>query len=144
MILPAESSKERPSLRLRLMRFVLSKLVSRQGKRIFFVTSLYCHTFHLDSLRADAIAKLNRVMGLVSDEKGLHFPILFHDMVWKGTSINDVLAAHSLDTTLSEETVQELSTQLVDLAPPFIDYGRADMVEDVANLLRNSNRLVIA
>lgn len=141
MILTAESSKERLSLRLRLMRFMLSKLVSRQGKRIFFVTSLYCHAYHLDSLKADAITKLNRVMGLVSDEKGLHFPILFHEMVWKGTHVNDVLATHSLDEPLSEDAVQSLSAQLVDMAPKFINYGRKDMVEDVADLLRNSNRL---
>lgn len=138
------SAKEPLPFTLRLLRFVLSKLVSRQGKRIFFVTSLYCHAFHLDTLRADAIAKLNRVMGLVNDEKGLHFPILFHDMVWSGTPIDEVLAGFTFDQPLTDETLQALSSKVVDLAPPFIDYGRDRMVSDVIDLLRNSNRLSFA
>jgi hypothetical protein len=131
-----------PILR-RLLSWVISW--SRHGKRVFFITSLYSHIVRIDSLRAEAISKLNEIMGLARRETALHLPMAYHEVVWHNTGIDKVLSEELLNKDISEEQALELSKRVVKLTPRWIKYGREnDMVNDVFDLIRNGSLLAAA
>lgn len=130
-----------------LVRRLLSILVSRSrhGKRLFFITSLYSHVVRIEQLRADAVSKLNELLGLARRVNALHLPMAFPDVVWQDTTIDSVLNEELLSTDISDEHAMLISKRVVDIAPGWIKYGREDdMVHDVFNLIRNGSRLAAA
>lgn len=137
------SNDQRASSLVRtVIEFILSKLVNQHTKRIIFVTSLYTRVSRLDQLQHSAVAKLNQVMVLASNEDSLSFTARLQSVIWNKTEINNVLSPEVLSRGLSEEQKRELSTRVVDMAPKCLRYGKPSMIKDVQNLLSQLDQLV--
>lgn len=136
---------QRPGNRGRtILEFILSKLVNRHTKRIIFVTSLYTRVSHLTQLEASAVAKLNQLMVLATNEESLSFSSRLQNIVWGRTHIDETLTPEILRTGLTDARCEELSTKVVDMSPRWLRYEKPRMIQDVANLLRQSPQLAVA
>lgn len=138
----ASNDQRASSLVRTVMGFILSKLVNQHTKRIIFVTSLYTRMSRLDKLQQSAVAKLNQVMVLASNEDSLSFTSRLQSVIWNRTEINNLLSPEMLRRGLSEEQRRELSTRVVDMAPKCLRYGKPSMIKDVQNLLSQFDRLL--
>jgi hypothetical protein len=127
-----------------ILEFVLSKVLSRHGKRILFITSLYFQVVQIERLKADAIQKLNSIMKLAHAEEALQLPVAMRGMVWNSTAIQDTLTAELMDQDITDERANEISEKVVSMAPPWLRYGSRDMVKDVVDLIRNGSQLAAA
>lgn len=127
-----------------LLQFVLSKVLSRHGKRILFVTSLYVQVVQLERLKADAIKKLNAIMRLAQAEEALQLPVAMRGIVWNSTPLQDTLTAELMDQEITEDQAFEISEKVVSMAPRFLNYGHTQMVRDVRDLIRNGSWLAAA
>ncbi|QVD49392.1 hypothetical protein LUCX_322 [Xanthomonas phage vB_XciM_LucasX] len=137
---PGTSSRVRA-----VVEFCLSKLVSEHAKRIIFVTSLYARMSRLEKLQAAAIDKLNHFMVLATNSASLPLPSRLQNVIWKSTSLNDMLSPEILKTPLTPEQRRELSTKVVDITPGWLRYGtKPSMIDDVGNLLSPSGRMAMA
>lgn len=127
----------------RLLSLAISR--SRHGKRLFFITSLYSHVVRIEHLRAEAVSKLNEIMGLARREEALQFPVAYHEVVWNNTGIDTVLSEELLNKDIADDQALEVSRKVVRLTPKWIRYGREDdMVQDVFELIRNGSSLAAA
>lgn len=128
---------------LALLKFCLSSLTSRHGKRIVFITSLYLQVMHIEKLRNEAVTKLNSIMHLAYDEASIHLPLVIRNIIWKGTNLSKELNYDLLEGELSDERAIEISKRVVEISPKWIHYGRnEDMVRDVFTLIQNGKNLV--
>jgi hypothetical protein len=126
----------------RLTIYVLSKLTSRHGKKLIFLTSLYFQfipTAIADrrhrELDKEAIQKLNRAMELTEDSHALLFPALIRDFVWRDPTICEALRQERLDEVDRERAIA-LSERIVDGMSNSLRYGRrTDMIDDVVNMI---------
>jgi hypothetical protein len=114
---------------------ILSKLVNEHTKRIIFITSLYARVSRIDKLQQSAMVKLNQLMVLATNESSLPFSARLHQLVWGGTDLTDVLTPELLQSRLNEDQRRELSTQVVDMTPKCLRYGKLAMIKDVQKLL---------
>ena len=121
--------------------FLMSKVTSRHGKRIIFVTSLYFKVVRIERLKTDAIAKLNTIMQLATSEDALRLPAALRGMVWRFSELPEALNEEILDTEVSMEEALELSEKVVAASPVWVRYGRDDMVKDVLDLIRQGGQL---
>ncbi|WJJ55156.1 hypothetical protein [Xanthomonas phage RTH11] len=129
------------------MEFILSKFVNQHTRRIIFVTSLFTRTSRLDRLQQSAVAKLNQVMVLASNDSSLPLASRLHNLVWRGTDLNSVLSAEVMHgvPVMTEAQLRDLSTRVVDTAPKYLRYGaKPDMIRDVFRLLTQSGKMVPA
>lgn len=124
------------------MEYCLSKLISRHGKRILFITSLYFQVVQIERLKADAISKLNSIMHLAHSEEALKLPAAIRSIVWNKADIARELTVDQLDGDISEEKAKEISAKVVAMAPSWIRYGRTDdMIKDVVDLICNGHQI---
>lgn len=114
---------------------ILSKLVNQHTKRIIFVTSLYTRVSRLEKLQQSAVAKLNQLMVLATNENSLPLATRLQSVIWNNTEINTTLSPDVLNGPLSEEQKRELSTRVVDMSPSWLRYGKPSMIKDVQKLL---------
>lgn len=126
------------------LEFILSKVLSRHGKRILFITSLYFQVVQIERLKADAIRKLNTIMKLAHAEEALQLPVAMRGLVWNSTAIQQTLSAELMDQNISDDRAQKISEEVVSLAPTWLRYGSQDMVKDVIELIRNGPQLAAA
>lgn len=124
--------------------FFLSKLVNQHTKRIIFVTSLYSRMSRMETLQQSAVAKLNQLMVLATNEDSLSFSARLQSVIWNKTALNSVLTPEVLQSNLSEEQRRELSTAVVDMAPRWLRYQKPSMIKDIYSLLSHSDELVPA
>lgn len=129
------NDQQPPSLVRSVFEALLSKLVNQHTKRILFVTSLYTRVSRLDKLQQSAVAKLNQLMVLATDEKSLPLATRLQSFIWNNTEINDALSPDVLSNQMSEEEKHELSTRVVDMCPIWLRYGKPNMIRDVQKLL---------
>lgn len=127
-----------------IMEYILSKLVNRHTKRIIFVTSLYTRVSRLTQLEAAAVAKLNQLMVLATNEDSLTFTSRLQNVVWSQTPLEETLTPEILRTGLTDARCEELSTRVVDMSPKWLRYEKPRMIQDVASLLRQSPQLAAA
>lgn len=127
-----------------VLEFCLSKLISRHGKRVLFVTSLYMEVVRLGRLKAEALGKLNTLMKIASCESALRLPVAMRGMVWSETGLSRELGEQLLDHELSDVEVRELSKKVVALTPSWLRYEPPAMATDVYELIRNSSQLAAA
>lgn len=127
----------------RLFQTFVEKAVSRHGKRVFFITSLYFELVEIEKLRSDAVAKLNQIMRIAHDDAALQLPAAMRGMVWGNTPLHEALDADLLGQEISETRAREISEKIVDMSPQWLRYGRrTDMIDDVLDLIRNGGQLV--
>ena len=124
--------------------FLMSKLTSRHGKRIIFITSLYFQVVRLERLKSDAMTKLNEIMSLAACEDALRFPVAIRGMVWHNTDLSSTLSEELLDTDISEDRVKEISERVVGLTPKWLRYGQTEMLADVGALIRGGSLMATA
>lgn len=120
----------------RVVSFVLSKMLSNHGKRVMFVTSLYSRVVRFESLKAEAIEKLNDVMQLASNPNALELPTMAKNFIWKDRDIQTLLNETTLRNNIPEAEAQVISESVVDLAPHWLQYPRDKMIDDVMSLIR--------
>lgn len=129
----------------KLLQTLLEKAVSRHGKRVFFITSLYFELVQIEKLRSDAVAKLNQIMRIAHDDAALQLPAAMRGMVWGNTPLHEALDADLLGQEISDTRAREISEKVVDMSPQWLRYGRrSDMIDDVLDLIRNGGQLVAA
>lgn len=139
------SSNQRASSLVRTVtEFFLSKLVNQHTRRIIFITSLYSRVSSLEKLQQSAVAKLNQLMVLATNEDSLSFSARLQNVIWNRTEINSRLNAEVFRGQLSEEEIRSLATDVVDMAPGWLRYPKSSMIKDVYNLLTHSDELVHA
>ena len=115
-----------------------------------FVTSLYSRIVRLDTLKAEAIEKLNDVMHLATNNNALALPALTNNMIWKDANLQSVLNEAVLRDEIPEAKAKEISEQVVDMAPAWLHYSRdsmnsrESMIQDVMCLIRQGNELPMA
>lgn len=132
-------------LKAHLFAFMVSKLASNHGKRVLYITSLYCHVVRFERMQKDAIAKLNRVMQVAHRERAMDLPVAMRQYVWQDTSIDDLLNEDLLSGTLTATKARDLSAKVVDLAPAWLRYGpRERMVQETFELLSKGGQLAAA
>lgn len=125
--------------------FLLSKLISRHGKRIVFITSLYFQVVRIERLKSEGMAKLNQLMGLAASEDALQLPTLLRGMVWKNTDLGNALNEEALDSEITEARAEGIAKRVVEMAPAWVRYGRqTDMVDDVKKLIQNGSMMAAA
>ena len=124
--------------------FVLSKVLSRHGKRVLFVTSLYFQVVQIEQLKAEAISKLNTIMKLAHDDDALQLPAAVRGVVWNSTAIQDTLSVELRDQTLTDDRAHEIAEKVVSMTAPWLRYGSQNMVKDVFDLIRNGHQLAAA
>ena len=130
------------------MEFLVSKLTSRHGKRIIFITSLYFHVVRIEQMKLDAIRKLNQVMKLAANEGALVLPTAIRGFVWRDpnlTNLSNELSEEHLSQSVPQERAVEISERVVDTMPKWLAYGpRKEMVDDVCDLIQNGDKLAQA
>lgn len=127
-----------------VLEFVASKMFSKHGKRIMFITSLYAQLTQLDSLKAEAVSKLNSVMGLATREEAIQFPAAISSVVWRGKDVTSVLTADMMDQNVDAMRIHEVAKKLVDLCPRWMRYPVPEMERDVATLILNGREMAQA
>lgn len=128
-----------------VLEFFASKVFSKHGKRIMFISSLYVQVTQLERLKAEVVSKLNSVMGLATREEAIHFPAAISSIVWRGTEVKSVLTKELLDQNVDAQRAKEVATQVVDLCPRWIRYAAKNVMEaDVANLILNGRAVAQA
>ncbi len=140
----ASNDQRASSLVRTVMEFILSKLVNQHTKRIIFVTSLYTRMSRMETLQHSAVAKLNQLMVLATNEDSLSFSARLQSVIWNKTALNSVLTPEVLHMQLSEEQRREISTQVVDMAPRWLRYQKPSMIKDICSLLTHTDELVPA
>jgi hypothetical protein len=119
-----------------VMGSILSKLVNQHTKRIILMTSLYARVSRMEKLQQSAMAKLNQLMVLATNENSLSFSARFHSVIWRDTNLAGILTPEVLQSHMNEEQRRELSTQVVDMSPMCLRYGsKCQMIKDVQTLL---------
>jgi hypothetical protein len=130
------SKDQRASSMLRtVVETIQSKHVKHHTKRIIFVSSLYTRVSRLEKLQQSAVAKLNQLMVLATNENSLPLATRLQSVIWNNTEINTTLSPDVLNGPLSEEQKRELSTRVVDMSPSWLRYGKPSMIKDVQKLL---------
>jgi len=131
-------------LRSRVLDFLLTRCISKHGKRILFITSLYAQLVRRDQLRIEAVSKLNVLMDLSSSDSALRFPSTFTSMIWQGTELGPELVARALEPNLPEESIWDIAARMVSIAPGWMPYARRDvMVHDVFNLIQGCRETLV-
>lgn len=128
---------------LRLVGFSFaSLLLPTHGKRILFIASLYCYIARLDSLRDEALEKLNAATSLAKYGTALRFPAAVRDMVWGDVNVQSVLTMDVLNNEVTLKRAQEIAENVVAISPKWVRYrNRRAMVEDVRELIQNTTNL---
>lgn len=109
------------------------------------MTTLYFHVAHIERLNADAVSKLNALMGLVKREDALKLPTLIHNLVWNDTQIDTALSEIVTDQDATPEKIRAVSEKIVDMSHKRFRYGRyEDMVQQVQKLISSSHQLAAA
>lgn len=122
-----------------VLEFLGSKFVSKHGKRVMFIASLYAQITQLERMKAEVIAKLNAVMGLkITREAAADFPAAVSDIVWRGTDVGSLIAQELSTGIVDEYRAQQLSARIVRISPPWFRYGPREMEADVKKLLMTS------
>ncbi len=130
---------------VRTLEFLASKMCSKHGKRILFISSLYVQVTQLERMKADTVSKLNRVMGLnVRREEAVHFPAVISSLVWRGMSVGAVLSREMMSQHVDDQRVREVSAKVVEISPRWLRYGEGDMINDVAKFILNGHELAAA
>lgn len=128
------------------LEYVLSKVISRHGKRIFFITSLYFQVVQIEKLKAEALSKLNAIMKLAHHEEALRLPAALRGRVWDSTALHATLSGELLDQDVTDERAKEISRKVVELTPHWLRYGHPDsgtteMEKDIVQLIRSGKEL---
>lgn len=127
---------------MHLLDIALSKLISKHGKRVLFITSLYAQLVRRDQLRLDAVYKLNVLMNISSSADALRFPTTFTGMIWSKRPLPPELVADALNPNLPEETIWSIASDIVRSAPTWMPYARRDVMEhDVYNLIQSCRNI---
>lgn len=122
-----------------VLEFIGSKFVSKHGRRVMFIASLYAQITQLERMRAEVIAKLNAVMGLkITREAAAEFPAAVSDIVWRGTDVGYLITQELSAGTVDLRRAQALSARIVSLSPSWLRYGNREMEADVQQLLMTS------
>lgn len=117
-----------------------SKFVSKHGKRVMFIASLYAQITQLERMKAEVVAKLNAVMGSkFTRDAAANFPAAFSDIVWRGTDVGSLIAQELSTGIVDEQRAQQLSARIVHISPPWCRYGSREMEADVKKLLMTSS-----
>lgn len=140
----ASHNQRASSLVRTVTEFFLSKLVNQHTRRIIFITSLYTRVSSLEKLQQSAVAKLNQLMVLATNEDSLTFSARLQNVIWSKTEINSRLTPEVFRGHMSEEQIRDLATDVVDMAPQWLRYPKSSMIKDVYNLLTHSDELVPA
>lgn len=142
-------SVETGGFKRRMTVFALSKLTSRHGKKLIFLTSLYFQLIPVVDRRAkdlehEAIQKLNMVMDLAVDSKALQLPALIRDFVWRDSNLGALFTQEQL-RDVDNERANVISERIVDGMSNWLRYGRrTDMIDDVRQMISRSNTLAAA
>lgn len=132
-------------IKTRLFALAFSKLTSKHGKRVLYITSLYCYIVRFEKLKKEAILKLNRVMQVAHRDKAMELPMVMRQYVWNGTTIDTLLKENLADNILDLAEVRQLSERVVDMAPAWLHYAPRDkMISETSELLSNSALLAEA
>lgn len=128
-----------------ILEYVVTKLCSKHGKRVMFISSLYVQVTQLERLKAEVVHKLNSVMGLTTREDAVHFPAAISDIVWRGTKVGKLLQQELGGQPVNEQRAREVSAKVVDICPRLIRYGtRNEMEQDVTTLILSVGDLAAA
>lgn len=128
----------------KFLSFVLKRGLSDHGKRVMFVTSLYSRIVRFDSLRFEAIEKLNDIMELATNHHALELPTLARNFIWKGVDIQGVLNEATLTESIPDDRAKELSEKVIDLTPSWLQYSHDVMMKDLMSLIKQGPELVQA
>jgi hypothetical protein len=122
----------------------MSALMSNHVKRMIFITSLYCYVERLDSLREEALVKLNRAMPMARSGNALRFPAAMRNIVWGDTQVESVLDHHLLKEDIPDQLVALKAEEIVNLTPRWIRYPRNSMIRDTQLLIKRGSYLAAA
>lgn len=121
---------------------VLSVVISQHGKRLIFIASLYCYITRLDSLRDEALDKLNQAMSLARTGKALRLGAAVRNSVWSDVDIQSIIDENILHHDIPDVVATRISKQIVSRSPAWIRYRRTDdMVQDIKKLIDKSTML---
>jgi hypothetical protein len=124
---------------------LVSALLPMHGKRLIFITSLYCYVARLDELQDEALNRLNQAMYLAKNGHALRFPAAVSGVVWNGIGIQSVLSMDVLNNDASPLKTLEIAERVVALSPSWLRYSsRNKMVRDVRALINNTTGLAQA
>ncbi len=122
-----------------VLEFLGAKFVSKHGRRVMFIASLYAQITQLGRMKAEVVAKLNAVMGLkITREAAAEFPAAVSDIVWRGTDVSSLITQELSTGIVDERRAQALSARIVSLSPSWLRYGNQEMEADVQQLLLTS------
>jgi hypothetical protein len=129
-----------------VLEFFASKMCSKHGKRVLFISSLYVQVTQLERMKAEVVSKLNMVMGFkITREDSVHLPAAVSGIVWRGTNVSEVLTKELLNQPVNDQQVRDIATRVVDLCPRWIRYAAKNVMEqDVADLIMNGRVLQAA
>lgn len=122
-----------------VLEFFGAKFVSKHGRRVMFIASLYAQITQLERMKAEVVAKLNAVMGLkLTREAAAEFPAAVSDIVWRGTDVGSLITQELSTGNVDEQRAQALSARIVSISPSWLRYGSREMEADVRQLLMTS------
>jgi hypothetical protein len=122
-----------------VLEFFGAQFVSKHGRRVMFIASLYAQITQLERMKAEVVAKLNAVMGSkFTREAAAEFPAAVSDIVWRGTDVGSLITQELSTGNVDEQRAQALSARIVSISPSWLRYGSREMEADVRQLLMTS------
>ena len=108
---------------------MIGLLIRKQGRRILFIVSVHNALKHEGLMNDISIHQLNAVLRLANDERSFELPLSLSKKIWKPSDIESNVHI----TPLSKNSI--IAKQFVDYCPPWLDYGKLNMLTDMSTML---------
>lgn len=136
--LVSDNGSTRPTIGQLLTVLFYKFLLSKHGKHVFFIASLYGQFNHYANQRDGAIEKFNEAMRLAHRGDAMRLPMAMRGRVWDGTGIDQVLTEHALIEAQDEDQLRSLARKVIEVSMRWTRYAPLnEMTDDVTEYLRN-------
>ncbi len=121
---------------------LLNILMSKQLKRIMFVTTLHFRLQSMGVLEKQGIHEINAILHLAHHDEALELPVQFYDYIWRQEKLRWV-AEESIGDQIRNGTIQDYDrewvTRFINITPRWMRYSRREMFDDLVAMFMKSN-----
>ncbi len=112
---------------------MLAELMPTEGKRVLFLMSLQTELQKEGVFEEGAILKVNQIMGLVSTEEALGFPMAISSALWRKDRLDRIFRRGIWEQSISDalqkpDILIELCTRIIGVTPEWLIYGPKEVI----------------